>query len=299
MNKVKILTDSCSDLNGKLLDKYDIDYCQMKTVYEGVQSPADLRWTDEDVHKLYNIVRDGNRITTTQVPVEEFQKVFTKYLDQGFDIVYIGCSLKQSGSVNTGAVVAKGLLPKYPNQKIFCIDSLNACIGEGMIAIEAAKFNANGDKSADEINEFVLGMRKTVNEFCTVHTLDYMKRAGRVKASTAFFGNLMGVKPILIADKEGSQVAYKKVKGRGKSFEEITNLMKESVTDITKNTIYIAHADCSEEEVNKLKEIVLKEIPGATIDVVYIGPIVGACIGPDAIGLWSIGKEVTWTAGDN
>ena len=297
MNKVKIITDSCSDLNGKLLDKYDIDYCQMQIVYEGVQSPADLRWSDDDVHALYNSLRDGKRITTTQVPVEEFQKVFTKYLDLGFDIVYVGCALKQSGSVNTGAVVAKQLLQNYPEHKIYCIDSLNACIGEGIVAIGAAQFAAQG-KSADEVNEWVLKNRKTIHEYCTVHTLDYLKRAGRVKASAAFFGNLMGVKPILVADAEGSQAAYKKVKGRQTSFKEIVNLMKANIKDPENQTLFIAHADCSTEEVNQLKELVKAEIPVKEIEVVYIGPIVGASIGPDAIGLWAVGDEFTWVLGD-
>lgn len=297
MNKVKILTDSCSDLNGKLLDKYDIDYCQMNTVYEGVQKPADLRWTDEDVHKLYNTMRDGNRITTTQVPVEEFQKVFTKYLDQGFDIVYVGCALKQSGSVNTAAVVAKQLAEKYPNNKIYSIDSLNACIGEGIVAIEAAKYAATG-KSVDEVYEFVMKNRKTIHEYCTVHTLEYLKRAGRVKASKAFFGNLMGVKPVLVADAEGNQAAYGKAKGRQKSFVEIVRLMKENIKNPEEQTLYIAHADCSAEEVNQLKEMVKAEIPVKEIETVYIGPIVGASIGPDAIGLWAIGNEFTWSLGD-
>ena len=298
MNKVKILTDSCSDLTGALMDKYGIDYCQMKTVYEGVQSSANLRWSDNEVHYFYETLRSGERITTTQVPVEEFQTVFTKYLELGYDIVYIGCALKQSGSVNTGNVVAKNLLEKYPEHKIFCIDSLNATIGEGMLAIEAAKFCADGSKTAEDVRDWVIAHRKTVHEYATVHSLDALKRAGRVKASAAFFGNLMGVKPILIADAEGSQVAYKKVKGRQSSFKEIVNLLKESIVNAKDQTVYIAHADCSDEEVNLLTSLVKEEINPGAIETVYIGPIIGASVGPDTIGVWGFGNEVTWKAGD-
>ena len=92
MRKVKIITDSCSDLTPELMQKYDIDYARMTTVYEGKSAVADLAWTSEDVHKFYDIMRNGGRITTTQVPVEEFNRVFKKYLDQDCDIVYIGCS---------------------------------------------------------------------------------------------------------------------------------------------------------------------------------------------------------------
>ncbi len=295
MNKVKIITDSCSDLTVELMEKYNIDYAKMSTILDGEESPADLSWTPEDVHNFYEIIRGGKRITTAQVSVEEFTRIFTKYLEEGCDIVYIGCALKQSGSVNTGFMTAKQLLSKYPNQKIFCIDSMNACIGEGILAIEASKYAATG-KSSDEVNEYILSIRKNINEYCTVHSLDSLRKAGRVKASAAFFGNLMGVKPILIADAEGNQTAFKKVKGRLTSFKEIVALMKSTIKDAENQTIHLVHADCSEEEVNQLKELVQAEIPCKEIYISYIGPIIGASIGPDAIGLWAMGEKVTFSA---
>lgn len=297
MRKIKIITDSCGDLNEKLLRKYDIDYVQMRTVFEGKETPASLTMTAEEFHDLYNIMRDKKRITTTQVPTEEFMKVFSKYLEEGYDIVYIGCSSKQSGSVNTGRVVANKLLENYPDAKIYCIDSLNASIGEGILAIEAAKFVREGF-DIDYINDKITLMRNTVNQYATVHSLDALKRAGRVKGSAAFFGNLMGVKPIIIADANGDQAAFKKVKGRENSFREIVALLKDSIVDAENQTVYLAHADCSEEEIGQLKEIIEQNIKCRAIEVVYIGPIVGASIGPDAIGVWGFGKEVTFKIGE-
>ena len=72
----------------------------------------------------------------------------------------------------------------------------------------------------------------------------------------------------------------------------------ENIKDPENQTLFIAHADCSTEEVNQLKELVKAEIPVKEIEVVYIGPIVGASIGPDAIGLWAVGDEFTWVLGD-
>lgn len=294
MRKVKILTDSCSDLNKDLLDKYNIDYLKMNTVFEGITSPAKLDWTPDDVHKMYNLMRDGKYLTTTQVPIEEFQTVFTKYCDEGFDIVYIGCSSKQSRSVETATIIAKQLTAKNHQVSIYCIDSLNACLGQGMIAIEAAKFAENGNKSAKEVNDFVLSIRKKVHEYATVHTLDYLKRAGRVKGSTAFLGYIMNIKPILISDKNGEQVAYKKVKGRIASLKEIVHLLKESIVKPEEQTIYIGHADCSEEEVDTFVDMVKNEIPCKEIFIGYIGPIIGASIGPDAIVINGFGDEITY-----
>ena len=297
MREVKIITDSCSGLTQKLLTKYDIDYAKMSTVYNGVESPALLTWTDDEVHKLYNTMRDGNRITTAQVSVEEFQRIFEEYLKKDMDIVYIGCSSKSSGSVNTGFVIAKKLMEAYPESKIICIDSLNCSIGEGMLAIEAAKLAKSGE-SAEEIERHILSIRNNVNQYATVHSLDALRRAGRVKGSAAFFGNLMGVKPIIIADANGDQAAYKKVKGRQNSFDEIVAMLKESIIEPEKQIIYLAHADCSADELESLIATVKREIPCIDVEVVYIGPIVGASIGPDAIGIWGFGREVTYKIGD-
>ena len=295
MRKVKIITDSCADLNINQLKEYDIDYVKMSTVEDGVEAPARLTWNKNDAHKLYETIRNGKRITTAQVSAEEFLTVFGKYLEKGYDIVYIGCSSRQSGSVNTGKMIALKLKEKYPDALIYCIDSLNASIGEGMLAIEAAKLAAQGF-NAGNIQGHIMEIRKTVQQFATVHTLDHLKKAGRVSASSAFLGNLMGVKPILVADATGAQVAYKKVKGRQNSFKEIVALLKENIVNPENQTVYIAHADCREDEIESLKDLIKSEINCKDISVWYIGPIVGASIGPDAIGVWAFGKTVTYTA---
>ena len=295
MRKIKIITDSCADLGGDLLAEYGIDYCRMSTVEDGKESPALLTWSCEDAHRLYNTIRDGKRITTAQVSVEEFRRVFGKYLDEGYDILYIGCSGKQSGSVNTGSVTAEKLMSEYPGAKIFCIDSLNASMGEGMLAVEAAKMAGDG-KTIEEIYEHILSIRKNVNQFVTVHTLDHLKKAGRVTASSAFFGNLMEIKPILISDANGVQTAVKKVKGRQNSLSELVRMLKERIREPENQTVYIAHADCNQAEMDTLVKLIREEIPAKDIYVGLIGPIIGASIGPDAIGIWGLGEMVTHTA---
>ena len=108
----------------------------------------------------------------------------------------------------------------------------------------------------------------------------------------------MGVKPIIIADVNGDQAAFKKVKGRENSFHEIVALLKDAIINPEEQTVYIAHGDCNIDEVNMLKGIIQENIKCRNIEVVYIGPIVGASIGPDAIGVWGFGKEVTFKIGD-
>ncbi len=295
MKKVKIITDSCADLSSEQLKAYDIDYAKMSTILDGKESPALLTWSYDDVHKFYDTIRGGKRITTAQVSVEEFNRIFTQYLDAGYDIVYIACSSKQSGSVNTGFVAAKKLLEKYPQSSIYCIDSLNATMGEGMLAMKASEFASLG-KSAEEVKDYILSIRKNVQEFATVHTLEHLRKSGRVSASSAFLGNLMGIKPILVADLSGRQVAFKKVKGRQNSLVEIVKLLKENIIEPENQTVYIAHADCPVSEVEELKNLIKTEINPKDVEVGYIGPIVGASTGPDTIGIWGFGKPVTFDA---
>ncbi len=295
MNKVKIITDSCADLTSELLEKYNIDYAKMSTILDGDQSIAYTTWSSEEAHNFYDIIRGGKRITTAQVSVEEFTDMFTKYLDEGFDIVYVGCSLKQSGSVNTGAITAKKLLEGYPNSEIYCIDSLNASIGEGMLAIEAAKLAEQG-KSAKEIADEITAIRNNVREFITVHTLEYLKRAGRVSASSAFFGNLLGVKPVLVSDANGAQAAFKKVKGRQNSMNEVVSLLKEVITDSENQTVYVVHSDCCKEDIDTITNIVKDNIVCKDIVPIIIGPIVGASVGPDTIGVFAFGEEITFAS---
>lgn len=293
MKMIKILVDSCSDLNAELLEKYDIDYARMNTVYEGKETEASLTWEHYSPKELYDLMRAGNRVTTTQVPTAEFERIFRLYLEKGYDIIYIGCSTKQSGSVNTGRLVARDLLPEFEGRRIACIDSLNASIGEGLLGILASELVKEG-KSFDEVVDTVIAKRNYVNQYVTVHSLDALKRAGRVKASKAFFGNLMGVKPCLISDADGEQTPIKKAKGRLGSFNEIVNLLAESIEDAKNQYVYIAHADCSEDELEAIKKMITEKIDCKGIVTVYIGPIIGASIGPDAIGIWAFGREVTY-----
>ncbi len=158
MRKVQIITDSCADLNPEQLQKYGIAFAKMSTSCDGVESVASLTWTESEAHEHYNRMRDGKRIHTAQVSSAEFGRIFEEYLKRDMDIVYIGCSSKQSGSVNTGYVTAKRLMAEYEGSTILCIDSLNAGMGEGMLAIEAAKMAADG-AAASEIEARILARR--------------------------------------------------------------------------------------------------------------------------------------------
>lgn len=290
MATIKIVTDTNSHLNRPLREKYDIDYMKMCNIMNGESIPADTDWEGRwTCHEFYELLKK-TVITTTQVPIEEFRKYFTACLEAGQDVIYVGCSLPLSSSVNTGTVVARELLEKYPDRKIVCIDSKNCCLGEGQVAVYAAELR-NAGKSVEEIVAAVEDMRKHVNQYVTVGSLDMLKRAGRIKGAKAFFGNLFGVKPILMSDSNGQNVAITKAKGRKASLDKLIELIKESVINPEEQTVYIDHADCPE-DAEYLKEKAM-ELGFKDAAISTMCSVVGACIGGGAIGISCIGKEVT------
>lgn len=286
-----ILGDSTCDLNKDLREKYGIDYVQMNYVLEGREYPASLDWELLSAHDFYNAMREGKRITTTQVPAETFYEKFEECAKAGVDVLYIGCSSALSGSVNTANVVAKEIMEKYPEAKIICVDALNSSFGQGIQLMWASDMKKEG-KTIEEIADHINKNRNCVNQCGTVAKLDYLKRAGRVTASSAFFGNLIGIKPILISDAKGQNFAIKKAKGAQNAKMELSQHMKNTGIDLENQTIYISHAD-DLKSAEELAEMIKKDTGCKDVFMDYIGPIVGASVGPGTIIAYCVGKEET------
>lgn len=291
MRKFAVITDSTSDLGREVREKYNIDYLQMNISYDGKELPASLDWDLYSPKEFYDIMRSGTRIRTTQVPVDRMKAGFEKYLKQEMDILFIACSSALSGTANTSCVVREELLEQYPGAKIFCIDARNSCLGEGMMAVKAAMMRDEG-RSIDEIHDYIETNKQKVVQCGTVENMEYLRRAGRITAPKAFFGNIFGVKPIIISDVKGQNYAIKKVKGRRASLLETIQYIKDNVEEPEEHWICIAHADC-EVDAQFLKEHIQKEIPSKGIYTNYIGPIIGASVGPGTVIVYCYGKEVT------
>lgn len=287
---VKIFGDSCCDLTSELRKLHSIDYVKMNVVIDGEEKPASLDWDVFTPSEFYGYMRKGIRTTTTQVPSAEYVERFTAALEEGCDIVYISCSGALSGSINTGIVVAQELMAKYPGREIYCVDALNSCMGQGVQLLKAAELRDAG-KTAKEIADYITETRLNVNQFATVDTLDGLRRSGRVKASKAFFGNLFGVKPLIISDVKGQNVPVKKVKGRIASIDGLVEMMKEAIVDPEDQIIYVGHADCIEDG-RELAAKIKAAIPCKDTYLFDIGPIIGASVGPSMLAIYAYGKTV-------
>lgn len=296
MKKFVIITDSCSDLDKELRAKYGIDYVPMHFSFDGKDYVASLDWEEISAHDFYDVMRSGKRIMTAQVNANDYLEAFEKAINGGFDVLSISCSSALSASVKASYTVRDSLLEKYPDAKIICIDALTSCSGLGLICIAAAELRESG-KNIDEVAEWIEANKLKFNQDATVEKLSYLKQAGRVSAASAFFGGIFNVKPIIISDVGGRNAAVEKVKGRKTSIERLAERFIASYEAEAGKEIVIAHADCPE-DAELLKASVIEKLGGecANVRTAYIGPIVGASVGPGTLALYYFGKEVSYDA---
>lgn len=292
MAELAIFIDSTGDLDKALRDQYNIDYLTMGLTFLNKEIPASLDWDKGYTpHEFYDVMRSGEKIFTSQVTRQEIENKFKAALEKGEDVLYIACASGLSQSVTLAKTIAKEMAPSYPNNQISVVDSLICGYAQGDMAIRARKMKNEG-KSLEEITNWLETNKLRYNQWAAVDNLNYLKRAGRVKASTAFFGNLFGVKPIVISDVTGVNYAIKKVKGRKASLIQIVEDTIATAEDIEHQTIYIAHSD-DPEGAEFCKQELLKRAKPLDVHIGILGPIIGGSTGPGTISLYCFGKEVT------
>ncbi len=290
MRDFVIFSDSTCDLDRETREKYNVDYVKMNFSVDGTEYEASLDWECHSAKEHYDLMRNGKRIFTTQVPKNIYYESFVSAVKSGKDVLYISCSSALSASINTARIVANEIKEEYPDAGIFCVDSLISSLGQGFLVIKAAEKRAEG-LSAEDTAKYIEDIRLKVNQCGTVESMEYLRRAGRVKASKAFFGNLFGVKPIIISDRKGQNYAYKKVKGMANARVAIAEHIAAAADGVYED-LYISHADCEEEAI-RIRDEILKIAPFKNVHMGVIGPIVGASVGPGTVISFCYGTEVT------
>lgn len=297
MNKIALFGDSTCDLTTEVRKARNIDYVRMLVNWKDKEKKvheiyASLDWEVLSPKEYYDLMRNGAVIFTSQVTEQEFDEKFIPHLKAGEDILYISCSsaLSQSGNLAVRLFNEK-YSKEYPNSKIIVVDSLCSCMGQGMMILRAADLRDEG-KSIEEIAKEIEDTKLKYNQVATVEDLSTLAQHGRVKAAKAFFGNIFGVKPILISDAKGNNFAVEKAKGRRNALLRVAEIIKERAEEVSKRTIYVSHADAKPEDVelvvSKIKEIGFKDIV-----VCDLGPIISASCGPATFGIYYYGKEET------
>lgn len=290
MRDFVILSDSTCDLDLQTRQSYGIAYVPMNYTVDDVEYVASLDWESISCRDFYDMMRSGKRVFTTQVPKVVYTEAFRRIIESGKDVLYISCSSALSSSINTACVVANELKKEYPEAGIWCVDSLISSLGQGCLLIEAARKRDAGC-SAEETARYIESIRLQINQCGTVASMEYLRRAGRIKASKAFFGNLFGIKPLIISDRKGQNYAYKKVKGITAARAAIAEHMRDAANG-NFDTLYISHADCLE-DAQMIRDAILAVAPFQKVQLGVIGPIVGASVGPGTVIAFCMGKEVT------
>ena len=296
MAKYQIFTDSSCDLSTELRKANNIEYFYFGLVVDGVEYKADLDWQEYTQEEFYGWLSAGKKVKTTQVSMEEVLLKVRPYFEKGIDIIYIGCSSALTGSMNLFELAKQQLMEEFPDRKMIGVDSLAAACTLGMMVLDAAKEQKKG-LSIEELQQWVLDNRFFYNQFATVDTLTYLKAAGRIKGAAAFFGNIMGVKPIFISDRKGNNLTINKVKGTKASLNELFEDVKAAMVLGVTEEIFIGQG-MAQDRAELLKKRVEDELHiKATVQ--WIGPIVGTTCGPGVIATFCKGKEVTRYEGDN
>ena len=292
MNPIKVFSDTNCDLYENIRAEHNIDLIDFSIFINGEEIALDPDWKAIDEKTLYNTLRSGSKVYILSTTDREIRTKFRKYLREGNDILYVGCCGKQSKTLFKVLRIAEELREEFPEQRVEIIDSLNASIGQGFVVLKACELVEKG-LPLDEVIKQTEAMRNNVIEFCTVETLTYLSKANRVKASTATFGNLFKVKPILYSDAEGNQTSIKKVKGRKESVNEVVKLFLENVTEPENQEIYIIHGDDLEIAKYVKEKLIESGVKFKGINIMVVGAIIGISTGPGMVGIFGMGKEVT------
>lgn len=289
MKKFVIVSDSCCELDENMRKQYGIEYIPMRVSYDGKSLIADLDWKDLSAKEFYDILRNDTRIFTSQVPAVDYTARFEEFLQEGYDILSISCSSGLSASVKASEVVRDQLKEKYKDSEIICIDSLNCSYGIGILCILASNLRSSG-YSITKTAEAIENIKMKINQLGTVDDLKFLKRAGRISSSKAVFGTMLGIKPIIISNRQGENVSVESVKGRVNSMRRLAQTACEKYTGEQVSGIYIAHGDCLE-DAEKVKSFIQEIRPDIEVTIGMLNPIMGASCGPKTLSVYFVGQE--------
>jgi DegV family protein with EDD domain len=287
-NKYQIITDCCSDIPLELIEENKIEVLSLSysigdVVYE---------YSKTDTMRLpnfYQAMKDNQRVMTSCINEGHCEEVFRKYLDLGIDVIYLAFSSALSASFSVCERVVSKLVLEYPNNKIYCIDTLAASLGQGSLVLYACEMKNNGS-SIDSVKEFVLNERLHICHLFTVNSLQWLYLGGRVKKGTLILSQVLDVKPLMHVDNTGHLTSYGKTIGRKRSLISIARKLSETIENPELQTIYISYADCLSDALF-LQNEVSKLISVKNFILGQVDTVVGAHAGPGTVAIFYIGKR--------
>lgn len=280
---------STADLNVSHYEKRDIKWIPFHFSLDGIEHLDNTMPLDE----FYAEMSGGKLTRTSQVNVEEFEEYFSKFLEKDKDILHVTLSSGLSGVISSACAARDILLEKYPNRKIYIVDSLGASSGYGLLMDKLADLRDEG-KSIDEIRKFAEENRLKLNHWFFSTDLKYFVRGGRITKAEGFVGNILNICPFLNINNEGKLIPREKVRTKKKVIKRLVEVMEEMADNGLdySDKCYISNSACME-DAKAVADLVEKNFPKLNGKVLInsIGTTIGSHTGPGTVALFFWGKE--------
>lgn len=292
MGTFDIYVDSAANLPDEIRTSRDIRVIAYNYIIDGKEYPCleeGVPFT-ESAKKFYGAMRAGAEAKTSLIGEERFIEAVTPSLEAGRDVVILTIASGISGTFRQAQAAQKTLSERFPDRTIAALDSANASLGEGLLAIKLADLRDMGE-SAESAADWLLNNAYKMNSYLTVGDLKYLRRGGRISTALAVAGTLLSIKPIIKADGGATpKLTFAgKEHGRKKAISALVKAFCENVEKPETQTIAVAHADC-EEEALALAET-LRGYGVRDVIIEYYDICTGAHAGPGTIAVFFMGKD--------
>jgi len=283
---------STADLSEKHFLERDIHYICFHYELDGVSYPDDLGKT-MNLDDFYKAMSEGADTKTSQINADEYEKYFEGFLKQGKDLLHVTLSSGISGTINSALIAADNLKEKYPDRKIYIIDSLAASSGYGLLMDKVADLKDAG-MGIDELKNWIEDNKLRVNHWFFTTDLTFFIKGGRVSKVSGFVGNLLNICPLLNVDYQGKLIPREKIRTKKKVIAEMVNKMvlnADNGTDYS-DKCYISMSACIEDAqaVAKLVEEKFPKLNGKVL-INNIGTTIGSHTGPGTVALFFWGEK--------
>ena len=279
-----IVTDSACDILPDKLREWNVEAITLAYLF--TDDGTEHQDYEQPLHEFYHEMRRGRVAKTSCVNEDKFIDAFTRILEQGKDILYLGFSSGLSATCENGKKAAAALAGNYPERKIRVVDSLCASAGQGLF-VYLAKENRDAGMTLEENADAMEADKLHLCHWFTVEDLKYLKRGGRISAATALLGTALNVKPVMHVDNEGHLIKVTQVHGRKKSIRKMAEMLGETILE--KTPVFISHGDCIE-DAEMLADILKKEYGKEVSLITGVGSVIGAHSGPGTLALFFRGK---------
>ena len=289
MSDFVILTDSSADLGADLVQQLDVRVLPLSfTIQDHVyHNYPDNR--EMEPHAFYEMLRAGEVATTSAVNVAQYTEALEPLLQKGRDVLVLAFSSGLSATYSSSVIAVEDLREKYPDRKLYTVDTLCASLGQGLLVYLAAQQRAQG-KSIEEVRDWAEANKLKLCHQFTVDDLHFLKRGGRISATTAVVGSMLKIKPVLHVDNEGHLINIGKARGRAASLKALVDKMEQTAIDPGDQTVFISHGDCLE-DAQMVAQMVRDRFGVKDVYLNYVGPVIGAHSGPGTLALFYVGIE--------